>query len=60
MTDIVTAVTTLFTSLFNLLVGILVPTGGLTPLSTLIWFFFLAPAIMWAVAFIKSLSRGGS
>jgi hypothetical protein len=56
MAQIMTAVVAVFTGLFDLLVGILVPTTGLTPLSTVIWFFILSPAIMWAVKFVRSLA----
>lgn len=57
MQDIMTAIIAVFTGLFDLLIGILVPSTGLTPLSTVVWFFLLSPAIMWTVSFVKGLAR---
>ena len=58
LSTVVTEVSTLFTSLFDLVYNILKPgTGGLTPLQAVAWFGFLAPLIGGMVAFIKSLAR---
>jgi hypothetical protein len=59
MTEILTAVTALFTGLFDIVVAILLP-DAMTPLATLIWFGLLSAGVVWTVGFIRNLARGTS
>jgi hypothetical protein len=52
---VITEITAWFTGGFDVLTGILLPTGGLTPLSGLLWFGLGAGIISFAVSFLKRL-----
>ena len=59
MTQIVTEVSDLFVALFGILIDLLLPTGGLTPVSTLAWFGLVFPLLGGVLSFLVRLSKGG-
>lgn len=48
----------MFTALWDVIVGILVPAGGLTPVSIVAWFGLLVGPLSYSLGFLKRLARG--
>ena len=59
MTDIMTAVADFFAGLVQILVSLLLPAGGLTPLSIVMWAGLILGFLTFTVGLIKRLSSQG-
>jgi uncharacterized membrane protein len=57
MDQITDAVAALFTGLFDVIIAILLPTTGLTPVSTLAWFGLVVPALVFTLGFLRNLAK---
>lgn len=57
---IVTEFSSLFTALYGVITGILVPTGGQTPVSVVAWFGLLIGPLGGAMAMLRRLATSGA